>query len=161
MTPTVLILRGLPGAGKSTYARKRADQFLAEHNLTGLVSICNADQYPGLYNADMEIDFSKMSDAHDWCFATFCEACEFAYASNHLIIVDNTNTTLSEMAPYRMVARRHKLDVKFVHVESRLVAEDLAARTIHNVPARNIATMRERWETLPTYWEEEHIYPVY
>lgn len=99
----VTIMRGLPGAGKTTYI---------EDNYKGLV--CSSDFFRGLYDNEWNINFALLADAHDFCFDTFCKACEIKV--DH-IIVDNTNVTLAEMAPYRMVARRHKMTIEFVTIE--------------------------------------------
>ena len=153
MPTKVVILRGLPGSGKSTYATKRME------GQSG--TICSADDHPGLYNEAMEIDFTKLGDAHDGCFDRFVKACRRAVlipVRGSLIIVDNTNTTLAEMAPYRMFARQQGIEVEFVTVDADLGPldadpEGLAARTIHNVPTRSIEAMRDRWEDLPPFWE--------
>lgn len=158
MPTKVVILRGLPGSGKSTYATQRMEG----HSGT----ICSADDFPGLYNEAMEIDFTKLGDAHDACFTRFVKACSRAATaawlrnfpvSNAVIIVDNTNITLAEMAPYRMFARHQGLAVEFVTAvgpcDDIYTPGFLAARNIHNVPAESIARMRDRWENLPPFWE--------
>ena len=154
----VVIMRGLPGTGKSTYVQER---------LGRLDAVCSTDGYPGLYDDIFNIDFSKLSDAHDDCFRRFSELCERASSPDPLvsgaidtIYVDNTNTTLAEMAPYRMVARRHKITVEFVAIYvpwtnrdgQKTQMEMLEERNIHNVPAHTIRNMAKRWENLPTFW---------
>lgn len=152
-TPRVIILRGLPGSGKSTLARSYRDTYAG-------VAVCSADAFPGLYNADGSINFALLGDAHDWCFAKFSDACEDAasdagFDKPTLIIVDNTNTTLAEMSPYRMVARMYHLPVEFVTADSGCTPAELAERTTHGVPEQAITGMGERWETAPPFWETE------
>jgi len=149
----VIIMRGLPGSGKSTYLRN-LDKTSERINI-----ICSADNYPGLYDTDNNINFKLLSAAHDYCFAKFLKACgNVANGSIEpdFISVDNTNTRLFEMAPYRMVARGAKLPVEFVRVEHTI--HDLrlfAERNTHNVPFNSLNRMHEGWEELPPFWESE------
>lgn len=151
----VIIMRGLPGSGKSTYLRNL--EKASEFNI-----ICSADYYPGLYDADNNINFKLLSAAHDWCFAKFLEACDDVAQGRPVsayldfIAVDNTNTQLFEMAPYRMVARAMKLPIEIVwisHAERDL--ELFAERNTHNVPLKSLRRMHEGWEQLPPFWEKE------
>jgi len=56
---TVIILRGLPGAGKTTYAKR-----LLEGKKGVIVS---SDSYPGLYDEDMVCTLQWPDDASKWC----------------------------------------------------------------------------------------------
>lgn len=146
----VIIMRGLPGSGKSTYLRNLAR--------SSECIICSADNYPGLYDADNNINFKLLSEAHDWCFANFLDACDDVARGIDLnfIAVDNTNTQLFEMAPYRMVARAKRLSIEFVRVEHTI--HDLmlfAERNTHNVPLSALKRMHEGWQQLPPFWESE------
>lgn len=152
--PTVIILRGLPGAGKSTYAEAYEDPF-----------VVSADNFPGLYDENMQIDFSKLGRAHEWCFRKFCLAldkavgyrdCEWAAGSVPTeIVVDNTNVKISELAPYYAYARRHRMHVYIVHVQSEASLEALASRNTHNVPLKTIERMKNSWEPSPYYMGKE------
>lgn len=154
----VIIMRGLPGSGKSTYLRN-LDKASARINI-----ICSADSYPGLYDADSNINFKLLSAAHDYCFAKFLKACsnvENGSIEPDFIAVDNTNTQLFEMAPYRMVARAMKLPIEFVkipHAERDLPL--FAERNTHNVPLQSLKRMHEGWQQLPPFWESETSIPV-
>ena len=154
----VIIMRGLPGSGKSTYLRK-LDKESERINI-----VCSADNYPGLYDAENNINFALLSDAHDYCFAKFLQACghvKMGSIEPEFIAVDNTNTQLFEMSPYRMVARAMNLPVEFVtlaHKEGEI--DMMAARNSHNVPGQTLWRMHSGWAVLPSFWENETKIPV-
>jgi len=149
-TVRVFILRGLSGSGKSALAKDIVEG--------DVITVCSADDYPGLYDSDGNIRFSKRDHAHDWCYARFCEALQ---RGESWVVVDNTNTTLMEMAPYRMEARRNHVPVEFIHVTSDATDKELAENNRHNVPEHSIAAQRARWEKLPPFWEKEYQHEGY
>jgi len=133
----VIILRGLPGSGKSTYAK----------TLTGF-TIVSADLFPDLYDEHWSINFDKIGDAHDWCYSQFC----MALKAGRSVCVDNTNISLFEIAPYRMEARRCKAEISYRTFGKDIPDEKLAERTLHGVPISSIRAMRKRWEEIPSFW---------
>ena len=89
--PTLLILRGISGSGKSSIARALSDRFPP-----GYVAVCNADAYfqrSGTYTFNV----AELGAAHESCRRAFDAAVR---RRTPLIILDNTNTTLREYAPY-------------------------------------------------------------
>lgn len=149
MNTKVIILRGASGVGKSTYAGHLGSA------CTRPTVTVSADAYPGLYDDDMNIDYALLGPAHDACFDTFSRTCAMTAAGDmepELIIVDNTNTQLWEMAPYRMVARRHGIEVQFMEVVSTRTAEELARRSVHGAPVAAIEGMLARMEPVPPFW---------
>lgn len=133
----VIIFRGLPGSGKSTLAKK----------LGGFV--VSADDYfmvDGVYRFDP----SKLGEAHIACMRNFLYACG---VDMPLIAVDNTNTTLMELNPYRLVALAHGYEVE-VH---RVICNPEVAfkRGTHNVPLNTIKRMDIHFETLPSFMGSE------
>lgn len=133
----VVILRGLPGAGKSTYAK----------TLVGF-NIVSADLFPELYDEHWSINFDKIGQAHDWCYSQFVSSLK----EGKSVCVDNTNVSLCEIAPYRMEARRAGAEVIYQTFGKGIPDEKLAERTLHGVPISSIRAMRERWEKIPSFW---------
>ena len=87
----VVIMRGLPGSGKSTYIRKHFDR----------ATVCSADSY-FLEEGEYVFDFSKIQQAHQACLERFILALE----NNHgLVVLDNTNCARWEYANYITLAR--------------------------------------------------------
>jgi predicted kinase len=126
MEKSLIIARGLPGSGKTTFA-----------NLFGDSHICTAD------------DYHMVGDKYDWkpenvSFAHMkCqEKCEKLMKMNSpKIIVANTSTTVQEMAPYYTLATKYGYKVFSVIVENRH-----GGANIHNVPDDTIQKMRNRFD---------------
>uniref|UniRef100_A0A669QX74 NEDD4 binding protein 2 like 2 n=1 Tax=Phasianus colchicus TaxID=9054 RepID=A0A669QX74_PHACC len=98
----LLILRGLPGSGKSTLSR-----FLLDHSRDGIV--LSTDDYfrqqdGYTYNA------AQLGDAHDWNQKRAKQAMEQGKSP---VIIDNTNTQAWEMKPYVEVALEKGYRVEF------------------------------------------------
>jgi len=136
----VIILRGVPGAGKSTYAKT-----------LGNPSIVSADYFltaNGVYKFDPKL----LPKAHRECWAWF-----YAYLKLGVltVVVDNTNTTAAEIAPYVLPAETLGYAVTIVTLRvDPLVA---AARNIHGVPTPKVLQMHQRLldaeAYFPPYWK--------
>ena len=126
-TQTLYLIRGLPGAGKTTLAHRiaqrvhEADQFFIEED--------------GSYLYRPE----RIKEAHKWCQANVRDS--IAAGLRH-IAVANTFTRRWELELYFHMG----IHPVCITVETVLSDAELAARCIHDVPAAKIAEMRARWE---------------
>ena len=100
----LIILRGLPGCGKTTLAEKIGK------------AVCSADDYfvdrKGNYNWNQKF----IKKAHQWCQKK-CE--RFMQKNVKTIIISNTNTTDNELNPYYKMAEKYGYSVFSVIVENR------------------------------------------
>lgn len=133
----LLILRGLPGSGKSTLSR-----FLLDHSRDGIV--LSTDDYfrqqdGYTYNA------AQLGDAHDWNQKRAKQAMEQGKSP---VIIDNTNTQAWEMKPYVEVALEKGYRVEFREPDTwwKFDPEELEKRNKHGVTREKIAQMLERYE---------------
>jgi predicted kinase len=124
MAKDLFIVRGLPGAGKTTIAN------LITKN------VFSADDYfvrNGIYHFDM----SKISNAHAWCRGKVKEAMK---SGKTKIAVANTFTEPWEWEAIESAAKEYGYRVHHIVVENRH-----GSKSTHNVPDPTIKKMRQRF----------------
>lgn len=161
----VKIMSGVSGSGKSTLVRK----LLSEH--TGPMQVVSADQYfmvkdenakHGNSTSELIYKFNPadLSLAHGNCFRRFIEGLQSTECGN-LVIVDNTNTTTEEIAPYVLGAQAFGYDLEVITVmcNSMSDVEQAAKRNAHGVPLQGVYAqyMRIHNRKLPTWWKSQVI----
>lgn len=147
--PHCEILSGLPGSGKSHYAKAKADERFI---------VCSADQFFEI-EGEYKFDKTKLGQAHKFCFLKFIHAIEDEYEENFNVIVDNTNTSILEIAPYYRVADAFGYETTVVCINTPF--EVAYARQTHNVPRGTMEKMQESLQRLkaemPWYWNRKEI----
>ncbi|NWX20611.1 N4BP2 protein, partial [Aegotheles bennettii] len=133
----LVLLRGVPGSGKSYLART-----LLEDNPDGI--ILSTDDYfckDGQYHYDPDC----LGEAHDWNRKRAKEAFEMRISP---IIIDNTNIQAWEMKPYVALAQQFKYKVMFREPDTwwKFKPKELERRNIHGVSKEKIKRMLERYE---------------
>ncbi|XP_062348707.1 NEDD4-binding protein 2 [Cinclus cinclus] len=133
----LVLLRGVPGSGKSYLARN-----LLEDNPDGI--ILSTDDYfykHGQYHYDPDC----LGEAHDWNRKRAKEAFEMRISP---IIIDNTNIQAWEMKPYVTLAQQYKYKVMFREPDTwwKFKPKELERRNIHGVSKEKIKKMLERYE---------------
>ncbi|XP_009072640.1 PREDICTED: NEDD4-binding protein 2 [Acanthisitta chloris] len=133
----LVLLRGVPGSGKSYLARN-----LLEDNPDGV--ILSTDDYfykHGQYHYDPNC----LGEAHDWNRKRAKEAFEMGISP---IIIDNTNIQAWEMKPYVTLAQQFKYKVMFREPDTwwKFKPKELERRNIHGISKEKIKRMLERYE---------------
>lgn len=143
----VYIMRGLPGAGKSTFIK----------TLTGKIDICSADDFH-MKNGVYSFDPKNIAAAHNQCLTDFLTGLEIYENQFDYTVIDNTNTSAWEIAPYYRLAEIFKQEVKIIRIHCDF--ETASARNIHGVPLEIIWRMNQNilTERLPAHWKEEIIF---
>ncbi len=115
----LVILRGLPGSGKS--------RFIAANFPEAVVA--SADHF-FMVEGEYRFNPALIGEAHGACCRTVIGA---AQAGNPLIVVDNTALSVAEIAPYILLAQAYGYDAEIVTLRCDPVTA--ANRNTHGVPA--------------------------
>jgi len=131
---TLTLLRGLPGAGKSTFANFIWNDY----------AICEADKFFYDKEGNYNFDASKLKQAHEWCR----QEVERRMVENSItpqyypeIVVSNTFTQEWEMEPYFKLAEQYGYRVFSIIVENR---HD--GKNVHGVPDEKLEQMKQRFQ---------------
>lgn len=126
--PTLYLIRGLPGSGKSTFAQELKQRGLVDR-------VFEADQYFNL-NGEYKFDPTKLAEAHRWCLNSTLSNLDVG--AN--VAVANTFTTEKELEHYLYAAESMGVNVVSLIVENRQ-----GSSSVHNVPADTISRMKQRF----------------
>ncbi|OWZ20777.1 hypothetical protein PHMEG_0004773 [Phytophthora megakarya] len=123
--PVVVILRGIPGSGKSTLGRYVFDV----KKLGAAHSTCKGD-----FARALEGDIPRSHGGRR--------------PHQHVVLVDNTSTQKWEYEPYEDIARSHGSRVHIVEMKcsDALMAFRMGQRNSHGVPPDKVVSMFMRWE---------------
>jgi predicted kinase len=136
----VKIMQGMSGAGKSTWVKNNVFDV-----------ICSVDDY-FMVNGQYRFDPRDLPQAHWNCMRKFIEHVQMEWPA--VIVVDNTNTTIAEVAPYYAVAEAYGWDVEIVYIPCEV--DKAIARNIHGAPENTIRAMAQRLESfgtnMPPWW---------
>lgn len=135
----LVIMRGLPGSGKSTFAR----------NLTDIIVI-EADMW--WYRnpqRDYQFDMTLLSRAHRWARQTV----EAFLANGQGVAIANTNLTFSEAKDYVGFAKALGCPITVYTMD-----RDVNYGSLHNVPKEVMERMYKKMESHETFMEKARAY---
>ena len=130
MKRRLILMRGPPGSGKSTYAK----------NMFPEAFICSADHW-FIRNGTYEYVPEEIGEAHVRCQVSTLQCMA---ANTPLIIVDNTNTQHWQTMLYTALAAAFGYAAEAIWVKTSL--ETCLSRNIHDVPDFVIEDMINRFE---------------
>ena len=130
----VVILRAIPGSGKSTFART------IQNMMTGVV-IVSADDYFIDEHGDYNFRPAEIKIAHAQCMSNFNEA--LSDNDIKMIIVDNTNIQRWNFLAYIKIAEKMRAQVTVIRFDADI---SVGSRNTHGVPEETIQSMYSRWE---------------
>ena len=142
----VIILRGVSGSGKSTYAKTHYPDAV----------VFSADNYfmvDGLYTFIP----ANLGKAHAQCLRHFVHVVSRRRNADETVVVDNTNTTVAEVAPYAALALAYGCELEVVTLNA--YAQQAFERNLHGVPFLTVVRQAARLleEKLPAWWPQRTV----
>jgi len=138
--PVLILLRGLPGSGKSHLANWLAEEYSG--------NVASADHYfvdkkDGAY----KFQASDLPQAHASCQE---KVRQWMSLGTPCIIVDNTHSRLSEYQAYLDFANDYgytNVWILEIHCRDKAQAHEFAHRNQHGVPPGQVLKMLSRWQS--------------
>lgn len=130
---TLFIIRGLPGSGKSTEAKR-----LRELNPDRTLHYEADDYFTNAVTNEYIFDPAMLSAAHQECFRSV----EHGLKCGFDVIVSNTFSTKWELEKYINLAKNLGVNIDIRQMNNSF-------KSIHNVPEVTIQKMKRRWESYP------------
>lgn len=128
---TLYLIRGIPGSGKTTFARKLLEQGKVQRHFEADMFFIEKD---GVYRYRKEL----IVQAHTWCQKQTLEA----LSQRHSVVVSNTFITINELMPYYNIATITGADVKVIRATGNFENQ-------HNVPADIVSRMKQQYQAIP------------
>lgn len=122
----MILIRGIPGSGKSTIAK----QFNSSRNHVHI----ETDMFWFLETGEYKWDASRLSEAHAWCLVETKKLLE----KSIIPVVSNTFTTVKELKPYFDLARQFSITPNVILAQGGF-------KNIHNVPEATLKRMKDRF----------------
>ena len=134
----VVVLRGLPGSGKSHLSRNCSE------SLENKATICSADDY---FTQSDHYNFvqGSLPEAHSQCYENFLQA---LIDGKKLVVIDNTNSMLWEYRNYTYLCKLLDIQCHVLEIPhpNQQVVSGYCDRNQHKVDMASIASYTKRWE---------------
>ena len=135
MAKRVKVMRGISGAGKSTMAKKLIAEALSKDERA---VICSADDFFMDDSGKYQFNPALLGAAHKSCLRNFLTALQDEV---DLVVVDNTNINVEDMAPYVALGEALDYDVEIIQVDTPSSVAML--RNVHGVPPAGVLRMED------------------
>jgi len=122
----MILIRGLPGSGKSTIASRLT--------FTPLISHIETDMF-WVIDGEYKWDAKRLKEAHAWCLAETRKLLE----RGMIPVVSNTFTTIKELKPYFDLAKEFG-------IKPNVMLAQGGFKNTHNVPEATLKRMRDRFQ---------------
>lgn len=148
MKPVLIILRGVSGSGKSTFAEWLVKNLVIRSTVKNYYHYdletkkFEADQW--FIDNDEPWNPRYLSTAHEWCMAEVRKSLQDGY----ITIVSNTTTTKKELDPYIKIATD-------LGIQCFVLVTDGDYENVHDVPDKKVRQQAHRFYFNNTTMREE------
>ena len=116
----LIVVRGIPGSGKSTAAKKLEDK--------GFVHVEN-DMY-FMRDGKYKFDIDQAKDAANWCY-DYADRC---LSDGDNVVVSNVFVTIRSINRYKTLAKKHNAEFKVFRMSGNF-------KNLHDVPEKVFNSM--------------------
>ncbi|BAU40056.1 NEDD4-binding protein [Ralstonia phage RSP15] len=141
--PSLIIVRGIPGSGKSTFSRNLLDALIK--NDIQAVHV-ESDMYHTRGNS-YSWSPEQNQRAHEWCKTS----ADIFLDNKQTVIVSNTFTKYSEIRSYLQIAKNHDVPVLIVEIPVQRF------NNVHSVPVATLERMRDNLEKNKSHHIVKHV----
>lgn len=135
MNIRVVLIRGIPGSGKTTIAQMFVNMGFA---------LVEADQYPEFWESgSYYFKPEAVAKAHEWCFEQYKSILEMSTDTG--VVVANTFVNLHHMEPYISYCKER-------NIAYHILISDMRNLSVHRVPVSTMRRMIENFEFSP--WQD-------
>lgn len=123
----LVLVRGIPGTGKSTIAKELAQKFTMKH--------FEADMYFVDANGMYDFNYEEIQSAHSWCKWTT----DWSLGLGKNVVVSNTFVKWFEIQPYQTLAKKYGYELIIVEATGDYL-------NVHGVPPETLERMKKNFE---------------
>lgn len=131
----LIILRGIPGSGKTTHARELMQYYIKENKT---VTHFEADMFFTKPDGTYDWKPSLIGVAHKWCQ----DKVRNALNTNDVVIVANTSLTKTEVDTYVEIGKAACADITIQRLTGNY-------QNVHKVPDETLQKMKEKLQDYP------------
>lgn len=128
----LILVRGLPGSGKTTFAWKKKS-YIEDSGQSAVVVA--ADDFMVDWLGNYKFDPSKLNWCHTMCF----NIASNWLSNNTTVIVHNTFTRISEMKQYIHLAEKLNIPLEVIRMTTQF-------KSVHGVPEETMMRMKARFQ---------------